>query len=230
MAELTSIAAAEILGVTPREVRRLASDGQLQGARLLGRTFVVDAESVQRLAQEPRRRGRPWSERIAWAALTIVSDSDAPWISAVERTRLIHRLRKSSVDDLVYLARQRARARRFRCHTTMLDDIASRVVPTGGSALHVDNLRQWGLTPAQKHLDAYLPVGDVDALAERFALVDDAAGNVTLRGVTCFDAFAHGRPPLAAVALDLADSLNTRERTAGLRELGSLHAAVFGRD
>ena len=224
MADLTSAEAAQILGVTPREVRRLAAGGQLQGARHLGRTLVVDAESVQRLAQETRHRGRPWGERIAWAALTILSGAEPSWVSPSERTRTMHRLRAASVQDLEYLASRRARVRRLRCRVTMLDDLASYVVPTGGSALDVSQLRRWGLTAADgRHLDGYVPVGDVDALAARFAMVEDTAGNVTLRAVELEQAFLDGRAPRAAVALDLADSLNTRERAAGLHELAALH-------
>ena len=222
MSDMNSVQAAEVLGVTPREVRRLAADGRLQGVRHVGRTLVLDAESVQRLVQERRRRGRPWSERISWAALAILSGEEASWISPVERTRLMHRLRRTDSDDLAYLATRRALVRRFRGRLSTLDDLASYVVPTATSVLDDAQLRQWGLTRAQKALDGYVPAGDFDALAARFGLVEDAAGNVTLRSVTFEDAFAAGRTPRAAVALDLTESLNTRERSAGLRVLGGL--------
>lgn len=227
MTDMNSMQAAEALGVTPREVRRLAANGRLQGVRHVGRTLVLDAESVQRLVQERRRRGRPWTERISWAALAILSGEEASWISPVERTRLLHRLRRTDSVDLTYLATRRALVRRFGGRLSSLDDLAPYVVPTATSVLDDAQFRRWGLTRAQKALDGYVPDGEVDALAARFGLVEDVAGNVTLRSVTFEGAFVGGRTPRAAVALDLVDSLNTRERSAGLRVLGGLCEEVI---
>lgn len=226
MTDITSHVASGILGVSPREVRRLAADGRFQGSRYMGRTLVLDAAEVHRLAREQRRPGRPWSERVAWGALSLLSGKEARWLSAAERTRLMHRLRKITAEELEYLATNRAWVRRFHGRHSTLDDLRACVVPTGGSALDDAQLRRLGLAAAARSLDGYVPLSELEILRERFGLVEDPSGNVTLRGVSVEDAFEDGFTPHAAVYLDLAGSLNTRESVAGLREANTLIAAV----
>jgi hypothetical protein len=226
MSDITTQTASGILGVSTREVRRLAAEGRLQGSRYMGRTLVLDAAEVHRLACGQRRQGRPWSERVAWAALNLLSGKEAGWLSAPERTRLMHRLRRTTVEELGYLAMHRARVRRYRGRESALDDLASFIVPTGGSALDDAQLRMLGLAGAARHLDGYVPLSELEILQEKSGLVEDPSGNVTLRGVSVEDAFEDGTAPRAAVFLDLAGSLNTRESVAGLRGAGTLIASA----
>jgi hypothetical protein len=223
---ITSHVASGILGVSPREVRRLAAEGRIQGSRYVGRTLVLDAAEVHRLARRRRHQGRPWSERVAWAALNLLSGKEAGWLSAAERTRLMHRLRRTTPEELDYLAMHRGWVRRFRGRESTFDELESYIVPTGGSALDDTQLRLLGLAGATQGLDGYAPLSEFGILQEKFGLVEDPAGNVTLRGVTIEDAFEDGVTPRAAVFLDLAGSLNTRESVAGLREAGTLITAV----
>jgi hypothetical protein len=226
MSYITSDVASQILGVTPREVRRLAAEGRIQGARHVGRTLVLEAVEVHRLARERRRPGRPWSERVAWAALSLLSEREAHWLSSAERTRLMHRLRKVKSEDLEYLAMHRAFVRRFSGRESTLDEVESYIVPTGCSALDATQLGLMGLTSAQRSVDGYLPLSEVNLLQVKFGLIEDPAGNITLRGVRVEEAFDDGTTPRAAVLLDLAGSLNTRESAAGLRETAALIEAV----
>ena len=138
----------------------------------------------------------------------------------------MHRLRKITAEDLEYLAMHRARVKRFRGRESVLDDLEAYIVPTGGSALDDAQLRPLGLTGTTRLLDGYVPLTELQLLTEKFGLVENPSGNVTLRGVSVEDAFEDGITPRAAVFLDLAGSLNTRESVAGLREAGSLIAAV----
>jgi hypothetical protein len=226
MTDITSRVASGILGVSPREVRRLAADGRIQGSRYVGRTLVLDAAEVHRLARGRRHQGRPWSERVAWAALNLLSGKEAGWLSAPERTRLMHRLRRITVEELDYLAMHRALVRRYRGRESTLDALEAYIVPTGGSAFDDAQLRLLGLAGTSQGLDGYAPLSELEILQAKFGLVEDPAGNVTLRGVSVEDAFEDGVTPRAAVFLDLAGSLNTRESVAGLREAGTLIAAV----
>jgi hypothetical protein len=212
--------------VSQREVRRLAVEGRIQGSHYLGRTLVLDAAEVHRLARGRRRRGRPWSERVAWAALNLLSGKEARWLSAAERTRLMHRLRKITAEELEHLAMHRARVRRFRGRESTLDDLESYIVPTASSALDDTQLRLLGLAGATRHIDGYVPLPELEILQEKFGLVADPSGNVTLRAVSVEDAFEDGVTPRAAVLLDLAGSLDTRESAAGLRGTGTLVAAA----
>ncbi|MFI6173569.1 helix-turn-helix domain-containing protein [Nocardia sp. NPDC051052] len=222
MADMTAAEAAEALGVTPRQVARLTAEGRIQSARRVGRTLVLDAESVRRLAQQRRRRGRPWTERIAWATLMILSGSDVAWITPPERVRLTHRLRKAEADDLAYLTSQRAQVQRFRCHPSALDELSSHIVRSGTSALTEADLRRLGLTRAADRLDGYIPSDALGPIIDGFGLSADLTGNVILRTVATEDAFADGQTPRAAIALDLAESLDTRDHAAGLRDLTTL--------
>lgn len=226
MTDVTSYTASQILGVSTRQVRRLAAEGRLQGSRYVGRTLVLDASEVHRLARAQRRQGRPWSERVTWAALSVLSGKDAAWLSSAERTRLMHRLRRLTAEDLEHLAGGRAQVRRFRARESQLDDLGEYVVPTGGAALSDAQLRQLGLTGAERYLDGYVRLSEVETLKEKYGLIEDPSGNVILRGVSVEEAFEDGATPVAAVFLDLAGSLNTRESAAGLREASSLIAAV----
>ncbi|KLO41456.1 hypothetical protein ABW17_14140 [Mycobacterium nebraskense] len=226
MTDITSHVASGILGVSPHEVRRLAAEGRIQGSHYIGRTLVLDAAAVHRLAREQRQPGRPWSARVAWAALNLLSGKEARWLSPSERTRLMHRLRKITAEELEYLAMHRAWVRRFRGRTSTLDDLESYIVPTGGSALDDTQLGLLGLAGATRSLDGYVPLSELEILQEKFGLIEDPSGNVTLRGVSVEDAFEDGITPRAAVFLDLAGSLNTRESAAGLREATTLIAAV----
>jgi hypothetical protein len=131
-------------------VRRLAAEGEIQGARRLGRTLVLDSEPVHPLAREPRRRRRPWSERVAWAALRLLSGGGAAWLSSAELSRLKRRLQKTTVDNLQYLAARRARVLVFRARSTVLPDLAAYLVPTRASALSATRLRVLGLTAGHR--------------------------------------------------------------------------------
>jgi excisionase family DNA binding protein len=222
MPAMTSETASALLGVSPREVRRLAAQGRLPGARYLGRTLVLDSEAVHRLAREPRRRGRPWSERVAWAALSLLSGGAAAWLSSAELSRLKHRIRKIAVDDLRYLASRRAGVLVFRAHPAVLPALAGYVVPTGASALSAAQLRELGLTDADRHLDGYVPASELAGVQAKYGLVEDPSGNVTLRAVTVEDAFSGGVAPRAAIMMDLAGSLDTRESAAARREIGTM--------
>ncbi|MBP2188509.1 hypothetical protein [Nocardia goodfellowii] len=222
MEELTTAQAAELLQVTQRQAARLAAAGHLEISRRAGRTLLLEAESVHRLVQEHRRPGRPWTERIAWAALATLSGDNPTWITAAQRLRLTHRLAGTGPEDLAYLARNRAQVRRFYCHPALIDELAEYIAPSGAFALGAREQRAHGLTNATAALDGYVAADTVAAVIEEFSLLDDPAGPVTLRVVSHEHAFAGGKTPRAAIALDLAASLDTRERSAGLRDLAEL--------
>jgi len=92
--------AAQLLGVSQTEVRRLARQGHLEGRRL-GRQWVVDAGDVQRRRRSAVARGRIWSHRTALAALTLLGGGDASdLVSASERSRLRKTIRGLQSADL----------------------------------------------------------------------------------------------------------------------------------
>ncbi|NUP73383.1 MAG: hypothetical protein HOQ07_01815 [Sinomonas sp.] len=76
----------------------------------------------------------------------------------------------------------------------------------------------FGLSGGSGFIDGYVPTGAAGQIADAYGLVEDPTGNIVLREADFTDPL-RGGTPLPAVALDLADSLATRERSAGLRYL-----------
>lgn len=218
MAEITAADAAERLQVSQRQVRRLASNGVLTATRVVGRTLLLDAASVHQLAGRVRHNGRPWAPSTAWAALTLLSGQNAPWMDAAALSRLRHRLRGARATEVAWLARGRARVRQMQGwgHDTAL-------VPSGVSALRDPRLSAlFDLSPAESGADGYVAARRFDTLVTNLGLFDDFEGDITVRIVPDDAGYEVDRPLIAAVAVDLSESLDTREAAAGQRVLDDL--------
>ena len=83
MSEVSVPEAAHMMGLSPVRARQLIASGQIHARRVGGR-WLVDVES---LPSAPRR-GRPMSQRIAWALAELAEGRRAPWASAGEISRL----------------------------------------------------------------------------------------------------------------------------------------------
>lgn len=228
---MSVVDAAVALGVSRRQVERLAQAGDLAVARRVGRAFLLDAASVHRCAQMQRRRGRPWNEATAWAALALLSGRAVDSIPAAQRTRLMHRLRRSTSDEVAYLARRRhTTVHRMRGWGGEMLGAGSVLVAGGVSALDADPAlaARFGLTAGHPGVvDGYVLDTHLQTLVDTFGLVPDSGGEVTVRVVTEPHPFlTTGALPVAAVAVDLMDSLHTRERSAGTRVLQELLDAL----
>jgi hypothetical protein len=79
------------------------------------------------------------------------------------------------------------------------------------------------MIPPTDRIDGYCANHEVGGLIRDFFMVEDPAGNVTLR-ITDWAAVAawSGVMPLAVVGADLAGSLDAREAAAGYRLLEGL--------
>lgn len=226
MGEMSVVDAATTLGVTSRQVERLAQAGDVVVTRRVGRSLLLDSSSVHRCAQMGRRRGRPWSEQAAWGALALLSGS-VDWLPSAHRARLRDRLRRSTAEEVAYLARRRqARILRMRGWGGEMTGPGSVLIASGVSALDADPglAERFGLTTGHHEgVDGYVQAAHVEALADAFGLVPDLEGDVTLRVVSeVSPARAEGAVPVAVVAVDLMESLSTRERSAGARVLQEL--------
>lgn len=213
--------AADRLGVSQRQVRNMIVHGQLE---VLGNvtSHLVSIDSLLRACQVPRRAGRAWSPRIAWAALAILGGADAGWLQPSERYRLRQALKTRSVDEVMAAARNRATVRKFRATPDTISRLREYVAATGGTALQdADVAAVFGLASGGGFLDGYVPMGVADEMAESFHMEEGANGNVTLREVDFEDALSSD-VPIAAIALDLAESVATREHSAGRSVLEKL--------
>lgn len=220
--------ASTTLAVTERQITRLARAGTITITREIGKSLLLDSASVHRVAQAARRRGRPWNQEVAWAALALLSHRTVDWIRSPEQsTRLKHRLRRSSADEVAYLARNRATT----VHIDTWDgdgDVLIRgghLAATGISAvIHVpETAARFGLSSAlHDKADGYIADDDVEDIVEQFGILSPS-GDVTLRVVSALNPFFRTSTiPIAAVAVDLMESLDTRQRSAGTRVLQDL--------
>ncbi len=166
---------------------------------------------------------RAWTEPTAWGAVAILSGVRADWMGQAQRSRLKKQLAAMSGDDLAVRARNRARVRSVRGHPKVFEHIKNKIVVSGSGKALAD------LT-ATDRIDGYLSDRDYMLLLGRYRLEKDWDGQITLR-VTTFDIhivdqLAKAGPALAA--LDLADSMDSRERATGIdlldRTIGAVHA------
>jgi len=216
---MTTAEAATRLGVSQRQVQRLTASGTLTKTRRVGRAWLLDASSVV-MSGNDRRKGRPWSEAVAWASLWRLSGLETPWIDPQTSRRLDERLGRTDVEQLAYACRMRARTTRFRASQSYVETLRGRLRPTGASVL--DPARDMMSPPADR-FDGYATRAEADAVVRDCHLLTDPAGNVILR-VTDQPVVAAwaGPMPLAVVGVDLMESTDPREAAAGRRLLEGL--------
>lgn len=210
--------AAERLGVSRRQVQRLIAAGELPAQRTAGDAWLVDALALNALNRARPSRGRPWTGETAWAALWWLSGLDAGWLGARTEARLRGRLRRLDSSALVAACRRRATTHRYRASESFLIALRDAVALSGsGAATAAD----FGIAADETRVDGYVDRETLGDLVTRFHLTPDARGNVTIRAVEAPPAGLLDRRamPTAVVALDLAESLEVRERSAGLRVL-----------
>lgn len=212
--------AAERLGVTTRQVQHLVARGELrQHAR-----GVVDETSVERLlAVRGRSHTRAWSEATAWSSVSLLSGGDAEWIGESQRSRLRSRLRTLGAAELVERARERAEVTHYRAHSSTGQYLRGILVYTA------DVAGRLGLAESN-YIDGYIAADDVASVVRSHGLIRDDEGRVTLRATTMDldivkDLANRG---VVLAALDLAESLDVRERRAGLDALNRALATFRG--
>lgn len=203
---------AERLGVSTRQVQHLVARGDLrQVAR-----GVIDESSVDRfLAIRGDSRRRAWSEATAWGAVALLAGAEAGWLGSRQRTRLKERLRDVSSAGLVERTRDRAVVTRYRAHSSAGPYLRAELVHP------VNVAAQLGLAEVND-IDGYLRTADVEGVVMRHGLIRDDEGRATLRATTMDlevvrDLADRGAAVMAG--LDLAESLDVRERRAGLLAL-----------
>jgi excisionase family DNA binding protein len=225
--EMTTQEAARLLGVRPNRVRALIASGMLD-ARHVGNIWLIKAESVehQRNLTTERSHGRPMASRSAWSLAALLDGRYLPGMKKSEENRL---LRLVDTNDDVDAFRRRL-LRRCDGHGTYLAAEADAeallrepdVVRTGVSASEALGV---GLSSGSS-ADLYVSGQQLPGLIDRYYLVRSGKGNVTLRvapdglHIRSAEQTPHGLvAPRAIVGADLADSTDTRTRSAGRRLL-----------
>jgi len=218
--DMTTAEAAGRLGVSQRQVERLVTAGVLNPTQIVGRTWMVDAASVQKLAVMTRQKGRPWQEATAWAGLWLLSGLEVAWVDGQTCRRLNRRLKVMGAAELSWACRGRARVERYRASRSFFYALSTRFRATGSNAVEVGRDM---LAPDGETVDAYVTAAERDAAVVECFLTPDREGNVTLR-VTDLPAVEawQGKMPVAVVGLDLSESTDPRESAAGARLLEGL--------
>lgn len=218
---MTTAVAAERLGVSQRQVQRLIDARELPATRTAGDAWLVDALAVNAMVRARPHRGRPWSPATAWAALWRVSGLEVDWLDRRTTGRLGVRLASIDAQEIVHATRRRAVVRRYRASESSLTAVREAVVTSGASAMEPST---FDLDPDLGGVDGYSTSEAADRLERDFHLIESLRGNVTLRVVPVASAALVGRDtmPVAVIAADLAESLEARERSAGLRVLEDL--------
>lgn len=237
---MTSTDAAHILGVSVRQVQRLVEAGTIANRGRVGRAVLLDAGSVHRLAAVGTARGRAWKASTAWAAMDLLDGGDSTDLTGQERahrSRLRSRLRLMDAQELVRMTRRRAELTHWRVSASFSGALRSRILITGESALDsrdggsaVAHELRLGTRTDGGRMDGYIMAEQLPELEREFFLARDVSGNLTLRvtaGVVALADRDYGsRAALPVVALDLAESIDVRERAAALRTLNNLMERV----
>jgi hypothetical protein len=212
--------AAQRLGRSPHEVRRLVRAGQVCAHRRAGRWFVPIAE-VRRLQRLRQPVGRPFSPGSAWALLAMLAGDEPEGLSAPRRSQLRRHLHDAAIHELAARLARRASRRLVYAHPSMLDALAAdpRVVLTGLPAAEHAGARLVGGADNDE-LEGYVAESDLAGLYASYGLVDaDTVANVVLH-VTEDEAQVPRRSGMAAAplaGLDLWESGDARASEEGQR-------------
>jgi len=221
---LSTAEASRLLGVGTRQVQRLVATGAITQVGTIGRVKLLDARSVQRHKLQKTGRGRPWTQATIELVLEFLSKGDTQLGTSIERSRTRKRLVQITAEGLVQGMRRRAAVQRYRASESFLDHITASVMLTGASAIDSNYAlaQEFGLAmKASDSVDGYISEKGVRQLIKSCHLVEDATGNVTLRE-TDMKVLLKGNFQSLIVALDLAESLDARQRAAGLRFITEL--------
>jgi hypothetical protein len=204
-------------------VQRLVETGELTSTGRVGRSLLVDSNSVNRLRANGAQRGRPWNQRTVWVAIDLLSGKTSQELTSSQRWHVRNRLRQMTTADLVRLGRRRASVHRYRVSESFLANLRNELVVTGASALdaNVGLASEFRLAGRGKAgVDGYVAKDQLGRIVAAYLMVEDESGNVVLRVVDDRSRVGDGGSAATAViALDLAESLDPRERSAGRRVL-----------
>jgi hypothetical protein len=191
--------AAGALDVSLERVRQLIQDGRLDARQVSGR-WLINPESVDRLAHQQRHAGRPWAAARAWGLLALAAGRDVSWLAPAEVRRLRDVLADRNVGEVASQLRRRADRRPWYVHPGMIEDFLAEDGVVVGGARASGQLRDSG------PIDAYIAGDVLERLVDRYVPDQGAADpNVIARVVRGPWPFAHGErvawPEVAAVDL-----------------------------
>lgn len=205
------------LGVTAKQVRRLGISREIDYVA----RGVVDSQSVAEfLVRREANRRRAWSSATAWAAIDTLSGITTTSLGASQLHRLNKRLNLISAEQLVALARNRSVRHKYIAHTSVVDSLRAAIADSSQAEVAL------GLA-GTNNISGYVTETQLDNVVDKFALIESREGNAALHVVQEEDQVT-SQNILVATALDLAESLNSRERSIGLEALSRALADLRG--
>lgn len=209
MSYLSTADLAAARGVSRRQAQRLIAAGRVDGVQRAGRAYVVEATaSVNTVG-----RGRPWSERTAWAALGMLSGDSLVAVDAPQRRRLRTRMLQLDAEGLASKVRGRVVWQRYRTTASALAIARGHLVLSGASAaaslgvptVGDDLATVWGYCTAE----------GAQSLVNAYAMAPDRRGNLLLAVPGESLAVDGSVMPAGVVAADLMESTSERDRVVG---------------
>ena len=159
--EVVTRVAASQLGVSQRQVQRLAQNGRVASRAIAGRK-VLAGRSLVAVSRSPGR-GRRWEDHTVAAAAELLETGSTDRISGSQRSRLRARLRTISVPDLAYQV--------LGDRVTLWRSARTKV---GADERFAD-----GLSTTGERLDVKV-THDAQSLARQTRLLEDADGETLL--------------------------------------------------
>lgn len=153
--------AAAQLGVSQRQVQRLAKSGRIVSRDVAGRTVVARASVVA--ASRTMARGRRWDTRTVAAAAELLELGTTERVTGSQRSRLRARVRTMTVTKLAYHA--------------LVDRVT--LWRRTGTASALSNKATNGFTTTGVQLDVKVTQNPT-ALARTTRLIEDTAGDTIL--------------------------------------------------
>jgi len=197
--ELSVPEIAERLRISPQRVHVMLQSGQLEGRKVGGRWVLDEAQLLK-----PRRLSRPFSARVAWAA--ILGPGNVDWLSQPDRSKLRARLGQ--------LRKQPDAAQRLASWLAARAPVVDVAAPRPAALWDDPDLVPSGISDPRSGmsggdaLEFYAQPGTLEHVMNRHLLVDDPSGLIRLR-----EAPVHLESPvsLLLLAADLVDRGGPRE-------------------
>lgn len=223
MQELMTKDAALALGISQRQITELLRAGKLGGEQLQDGTWLVFRRALGERRAIHAGSGRAWSASSSWALLGELSGRATEGLSQSTQARIRRRIRDRSVDEIARKVATRTRVHRYTADS--LSRTAADLTLTGASAADVVDRT---LTAETRKVEGYVRAGDLDDFVRRHLLTLDAEGDVTIYEAPESEVFGR-HASNATIAADLARSVSTRERSAGLAILENMRQAWLAR-
>ena len=240
---LTREEAAARLSVSTQRISALCSNHLLTTYTFGSRKILISLDSVNRYKQQNYKSGRAYAPSLAFAALFMLSGCEVSWINRQQKYRIEAYLRSITPQELVNRSKNRAKTIEYWCRKSRLAELSNHLILSAATG---NMSSQFQLIKTDK-IEGYVSSNNLVDLINKFHLkksedgADSSIINVRLRVIEDSDVFDFIRQnvssriteetratstksfmPIAVCAADLAESLDVRERQAGLNMLSKL--------